>query len=140
MTDFNMSSDQREAFLAGLHVGVLSIQRDGKGPLALPIWYQYEDGEVLIHMSNESVKAKLLRRHGRASMTVQSEAPPYKYVMVEGPVTVAQSDRDILSMAVRYLGDELGRQYSESNPPTADSVVARLVPEQWFTTDYGGGS
>jgi PPOX class probable F420-dependent enzyme len=137
MADFNMSTEQREAFLAGLHVGILSIQRTDKGPLALPIWYQYEDGQVLIHMARESVKAKLLRRHGRATMTVQDETPPYRYVMVEGPVTVAHEGRDISSMAIRYLGDELGRQYAADNPVTDESVVARLTPERWLTTDYG---
>ena len=137
MADFNMSTEQREAFLAGLHVGILSIQRDDKGPLALPIWYQYEEGQVLIHMERDSVKAKLLRRHGRATMTVQDETPPYRYVMVEGPVTVAHEGRDIASIAIRYLGDELGRQYGADNPVTDESVVARLTPERWLTTDYG---
>ena len=140
MADTDMTTDQREAFLAGLHVGVLSIQRDGKGPLALPIWYQYEDGQVLIHMSGESVKAKLIRRHGRASMTVQDETPPYRYVMVEGPVTVEHEGRDILPMATRYLGEELGRQYAEANPSSEESVVARLTPERWLTVDYGSRS
>ena len=127
MADFEMSVEQREAFLAGVHVGILSIQRDGKGPLALPIWYQYEDGEVLVHMAGDSVKAKLLRRHGRASLTVQDETP----------LTRAPEGRDILPIAVRYLGDELGRQYASANPPTEQSVVARLTPERWLTTDYG---
>lgn len=139
MADFDMTVAQREEFLAGVHIGILSIQRDGKGPLALPIWYQYEDGQVLVHMDGESVKAELLRRHGRASLTVQDETPPYRYVMVEGPVTVAHEDRSVLPMAVRYLGDALGRRYAEANPPNDRSVVARLTPERWLTTDYGAG-
>ncbi len=137
MADTDMTSDEREAFLADLHVGILSIQRDGKGPLALPIWYQYEDGVVMIWMSGDSVKATLLRRHGRASMTVQDESPPYRYVMVEGPVTIDRADRDILPVAIRYLGEEMGQGYAEMNPPTESSVIARLTPERWLTTDYG---
>jgi PPOX class probable F420-dependent enzyme len=137
MADTDMTADERDAFLADLHVGVLSIQRDGKGPLALPIWYEYEDGQVVMHMSGESVKAVLLRRFGRASFTVQQERLPYRYVMVEGPVTVAHEDRDVLPMATRYLGDELGRQYVEANPGGDASVVARLTPERWLTIDYG---
>ena len=60
MADFDMTTEQREEFLADLHVGILSIQRDGKGPLALPIWYRYDEGQVVIHMGRDSVKAKLL--------------------------------------------------------------------------------
>ncbi len=137
MAIIDMTIEEREAFLADLHVGILSIQRDGKGPLALPVWYQYEDGEVIISIDGNSAKAKLLRRYGRASMTVQTETPPYRYVMVEGPVTVAHEARDGLPLAVRYLGDEIGEWYAKQNPPTENSVIARLAPEHWLTTDYG---
>lgn len=137
MATIDMTTEERETFLAGLHVGILSVARDGKGPLALPVWYQYEDGQVVISIDRNSAKAKLLRRHGRATMTVQNETPPYQYVMVEGPVTVAHEDRDGLPLAVRYLGDEIGEWYVKQNPPTEDSAIARLTPEQWLTTDYG---
>ena len=55
-------------------------------------------------MGGNSLKAKLLRRAGRATMTVQTETPPYKYVMVEGPVVVLPEQRDDYAMASRYLG------------------------------------
>lgn len=131
-----MSEAERAAFLADLHVGILSIARRDKGPLALPIWYLYEDGDVIIGMDGDSVKAKLLRNAGRATMTVQTETPPYQYVMVEGPVTVAAEQRDDLEMASRYLGPELGKWYAETNPSTEESVVVRLRPEQWLTGDF----
>ena len=38
----SMTRAEREAFLAGVHVGVLSIPEPGRGPLAAPIWYGYE--------------------------------------------------------------------------------------------------
>ncbi|MFK7919617.1 MAG: pyridoxamine 5'-phosphate oxidase family protein [Ilumatobacter sp.] len=140
MADTDMTPAEAEAFLADLHVGVLAIERDGKGPLALPIWYRYEDGDVIISMSSTSTKAALLRRHGRASFTVQQEAPPYKYVMVEGPVTISAHHDDeygdIAAMATRYLGPELGAWYAEQNPAGDESIIARLHPERWLTCDY----
>ena len=33
-----MTKDEREAFLADLHVGVISIEDPGRGPLTVPIW------------------------------------------------------------------------------------------------------
>jgi len=139
MATMEMTAAEREAFLADVHVGILSIARTGKGPLALPIWYQYEDGQVLIGMGGNSLKARLLRRAGRATMTVQTEMPPYKYVMVEGPVVVLREQRDDYAMASRYLGPELGRWYAENNPSTSESVIVRLTPENWLTCDFGKG-
>jgi nitroimidazol reductase NimA-like FMN-containing flavoprotein (pyridoxamine 5'-phosphate oxidase superfamily) len=40
----SMTHAERDAFLAGVHVGVLSIPEPGRGPLAAPIWYGYEPG------------------------------------------------------------------------------------------------
>jgi PPOX class probable F420-dependent enzyme len=137
MAELEMTVDEREAFLADLHVGILSIQRDGKGPLALPVWYVYEGGEVVVSIAASSAKAILLRRHGRATLTVQDEAPPYRYVMVEGPVTVSREHADIEAIATRYLGAEMGESYARSNPPSDESAVARLPPERWLTCDYG---
>ncbi len=37
-----MTREEREQFLGGVHVGVLSVaSADGAGPLAVPVWYSY---------------------------------------------------------------------------------------------------
>ena len=132
-----MTRDEREAFLAGVHVGILAIDEPGRGPLAMPIWYRYANGVVEISMDGSSLKARLLRAAGRATMTVQDEAPPYKYVSVEGPVTVEARPESAESLAARYLGPELGAWYAEQNPPTDDTAIATLTPEHWRTFDFG---
>ncbi len=133
----SMTSEERDAFLAGVHVGVLAIDEPGRGPLALPVWYLYRDGVVEIGMGGSSVKAELLRAAGRATLTAQTEAPPYQYVSVEGPTEIVPAQRDDREMASRYLGEELGAWYAENNPSTAESVIVRLTPEHWRTMDFG---
>ena len=88
MATGSMTKEEREAFLADVHVAVLAVDEPGRGPLAMPVWYLYEDGQVLVWTEGRSVKAKLMRDAGRATLTVQNEATPYQYVTVEGPVTV----------------------------------------------------
>jgi len=131
-----MTRDEREAFLAGVHVGVLAIAEPGRGPLALPVWYAYEDGDVLVHIDDDTRKAELVRAAGRATLTVQDEAPPYKYVCVEGPAAIEPRSGDDASLAVRYLGVELGEWYARENPATATAVTLRLRPEHWRTYDF----
>ncbi len=87
-------------------------------------------------MDGTSLKADLLRKRRRATLTAQREEPPYQYVMVEGPVTVNYGNFDIAELAIRYLGPEIGASYAK-NRPSSDSVVVRLRPEQWLTVDYG---
>ena len=104
-------------------------------PCRSGIWCR--DGAVEINIDGSSLKATLLRAAGRATLTVQDETPPYKYVSVEGPVEVVPAAGDNLEMASRYLGPELGKWYADTNPTTDDSVVAVLRPEHWRTFDFG---
>ena len=136
MANGSMTVQERLAFLADVHVGILAVDRPGRGPLALPIWYQVRDGAVEIGMDGGSLKAQLLRASGRATLTVQTETPPYQYVSVEGPLEVLREQRDDLEMASRYLGAELGKWYADTNPSTDESVVVRLTCESWITMDF----
>jgi Pyridoxamine 5'-phosphate oxidase len=133
----NMNSAEREAFLAGVHVGVLAVDEPGRGPHALPIWYDFVNGEVLARIDGGSRKAQLLRAARRATLTVQTETAPYQYVSVEGPVTVEPRPFDDLAVAIRYLGSELGPWYAENNAPDESSTVVTLRPEHWRTFDFG---
>ena len=132
-----MTVAEREAFLADVHVGVLALERPGRGPLALPIWYVFEDGLVKLSISRASLKGRLLADLERATLTVQDETPPYKYAAVEGPIALSDDLLDVQALASRYLGDELGAWYAEENPHTDDTVTALLTPETWNTYDSG---
>ena len=133
-----MSRSEREAFLADLHVGVVSMNREGLGPLSAPIWYAYEDGVVWFTTGAESRKGLLLNVGDRISMVAQTEAAPYQYVSVEGPVVeraAADLERDIRPMAIRYLGPGAGNQYADQSTASGN-VVVRMKPERWLTVDY----
>jgi nitroimidazol reductase NimA-like FMN-containing flavoprotein (pyridoxamine 5'-phosphate oxidase superfamily) len=134
-----MTETEKQEYLADLHVGVLSLNNDSKGPLTAPIWYDYEPGGELWFITGpNSLKGKLLDVGVRLSLVAQSEDPPYKYVSVEGPVvSIDESTKDdLLAMAVRYLGDDGGRQYAE-NSNTSGGIIVRVKPERWLCVDYG---
>lgn len=131
-----MNERERDDFLAGRRVGIIGIPRREAGPLLAPIWYRFDDDAQRFSfcMGGSSAKALLLRAAGRASLCVQAEDYPYRYVSVEGPVTIealgAQTYSAIRAMASRYLGPEAGRRYAEQfNTP--DEVQVTLTPLRW---------
>ena len=136
-----MTDTERDAFLSERRVGVLALERAGSGPLVAPIWYRYAPGGLIeIAMSGSSAKALLARRAGRASVCVQDEDRPYRYVSVEGPVSVeplGEATHDtIRDIASRYLGERAGAAYA-ANFSTPDEVLVRLTPERWRTEVLG---
>ena len=137
-----MTKQERESFLADLHVGIISVAEDGRGPLTVPIWYSYEPGgEVRVVTGGTSRKAQLLRTARRFSLCAQTETPPYKYVSVEGPIVAiepANLERDRRPLAHRYFGVRAGDRYIErTRAETVENVLVRMRPERWLTVDYG---
>jgi len=141
MADQKMTESERQEFLAGLHVGVLGIERADGPPLVVPVWYSYEPGgDVVVLTSATSIKGRLAAAAGSASLCAQQEELPYKYVSVEGPVSIEELDADASRaatepMAIRYLGEEMGRQYAASSAGP-DDILIRLRPDRWFSVDY----
>jgi len=137
----SMSRAEREEFLAGLHVGVLSVASpDGGGPLAAPVWYTYQPGgTVNVSTSRGSRKASAIAAASRFSLCVQDERPPYKYVTVEGPAVMEDaSQAERLELARRYLGPDGGDAYLAANPG-GTQVMIRMTPEHWLTRAYSYG-
>jgi len=143
MSSLRMSPSEREAFLAEMRVGVISIEAEGRAPLAVPIWYDYEPGgDLWVITERASLKGRLLTAARRFSLCVQSEALPYKYVSVEGEVArieTAEVERDLRPMAHRYLGAEMGDLYVQQTATDATaggSIVVRMHPRRWAAIDY----
>ncbi len=132
---------ERQGFLAGLHVGVLSVAADGRPPASIPIWYGYTPGgNIRINTGASSRKAKLIEQAGAVTLVVQREEPPYQYVVVEGTVveTTKPTPLDVReAIAIRYLGEEGGRAFVRSLEG-GDSVLFTVRPDRWLTADFSG--
>jgi nitroimidazol reductase NimA-like FMN-containing flavoprotein (pyridoxamine 5'-phosphate oxidase superfamily) len=136
-----MNRDEREAFLADLHIGILTVP-DEHGPLTCPVWYAYEPGgEVTVVTPADSRKAKNIEIGTRVSFCAQDEELPPKYVSVQGAVTAiepATAEGAVTAMAVRYLGEEIGAGYvaatREADP--RDEVLVHIVPDRWYSADF----
>lgn len=135
-----MTAEEREAFLADVRIGVLSIAEEGRGPLTAPVWYGYEPGSDLWILTGPgSLKGKALEKVERISLCVQTEDPPYKYVSVEGPIIARETpdpEKHLRFLAQRYLGEEMGNAYVAANEGNEASVLYRIQPERWLTVDY----
>ena len=131
-----MTTSERDDFLSEVRVGVLAIERDDKGPLCAPVWYRYSPQVGFeIAMAYASAKSILLRRHGAATICIQDEQLPYRYVTAEGEASVellTPEGRDDLlrDIAIRYLGEDLGNQYADAFPGHEEAKVT-ITPRRW---------
>lgn len=141
-----MTEGERQGFLAGRHVGVVSVARgDGRPPHSTPVWYAYDPGGNISFFTGtqgrRSRKAELVREAGVLSFVVQREEFPYAYVTVEGTVVGEDSPpsaEQVLAVVRRYLPEEQAQPFvdSELRQPLPKFVLFTIRPDRWLSFDF----
>ena len=126
-----MDDDTPEAMLSARQVCVLATVNPNGSAHAMPMWYLYEDGEILFMVDADSQKAKNVRRNSQATVVVDRREPPYYAVMVYGEAEVgpALDHQQKLRTVARYLGEDGARKYLEKHG-TSDGVSIRVRPRR----------
>ncbi|MFJ3655135.1 pyridoxamine 5'-phosphate oxidase family protein [Streptomyces nigra] len=137
-----LTREEREQFLAEPHVAALAVDAGGgRGPLTVPIWYQYApSGDVWILTGLDSRKNRLIQEARRFSLLVDRLEPTIRYVSVEGPVlrTVPATLEDLREISARYLPPEKVDGYVDfAWKNHGEQVVVHMRPEHWLSSDIG---
>ena len=137
-----LSRKEREEFLAEAHVAALAVDaEEGRAPLTVPIWYQYEPGgEVWIMTGLDTRKNRLIQAAGRFSLMIDRLEPTIRYVSVEGPVidTTPATHDHLREISARYLPPEKVDGYVDFAAKNhGEQVIIRMRPERWVSSDLG---
>jgi nitroimidazol reductase NimA-like FMN-containing flavoprotein (pyridoxamine 5'-phosphate oxidase superfamily) len=139
-----MSVQQREEFLAGPHVGVLSVAGEaGRPPISVPTFYAYEPGgEITMFTGTQRRKPQRIdqiRNTGIVTLVAQREEMPPAYVTVEAElVEIGKPTHDqMLTIARRYMPEEHAEAFvrGELDDPDNTVVLFTFRPSRWFTSD-----
>ena len=107
------------------------------GPHAAPVWYLYDDGVFRISTGAGSQKHKNVEANPNISLVIDQRELPYYAVMIHGAAEIGPpfSDDDSVRLAVRYLGEELGKRYAESQRGNEASVSLTIKPRKVIVYD-----
>ena len=120
-----------DEFLSQTLVAVVSTVDSSGRPRSAPIWYHWEDGAAYMFTGRRTLKWRNIMRNPVASLCVDWREPPYRSVILDGSVEEVQRPLYdlVLSMAVRYYGEEEGRAFAEGyREQSEDTVILRLTP------------
>jgi nitroimidazol reductase NimA-like FMN-containing flavoprotein (pyridoxamine 5'-phosphate oxidase superfamily) len=137
-----LSKAEREVFLAEPHIAALSVNAgDDRGPLSVPIWYQYTPGgEPWVLTGAGSRKARLIEATGFFSLMVDRVEPTVRYVAVDGAVSRIEpgTDEQTVELAQRYLPPEKVPGYLEyARSELGAHVAIYMQPQHWISADLG---
>jgi PPOX class probable F420-dependent enzyme len=129
-----MTEDRRRAFLMeGTRTGILATVRFDGRPHAAPVWFVLDGDDMIFTTGTDTVKARNLRRTGRALMVVDESSPPFDFVTAEGPVEISEDLDEMLHWATalggRYMGADRAEAFGRRNAVVGELLV-RLRPEK----------
>ena len=137
-----LSKKEREQFLAEPHIAALSVSAgDKRGPLTVPIWYQYSPGgEPWLITGAGSRKHRLIETQGEFTLMVDRVEPSVRYVTVDGVVSRIEpgTDDQLVELTKRYLAPEAVDGYLEfARREHGESVAIYMKPQHWLSADLG---
>jgi PPOX class probable F420-dependent enzyme len=97
-------------------------------PQVTPVWFDWEDGLVVINTARGRVKDKVMRRHPVVAILIADPANPYRYLQIKGPVVFESEEsayEQICSLQQKYHGD---RNYPKR--PGEVRVIYKIKPEK----------
>lgn len=130
-----LTPDELDTFLAEPHIAVVATASASGVPHAMPIWYAWRDGKVLIHTGADSKKMRNLRANNHISVVIDSKIAPYKVVVIEGTIVELPGDKALAKeIAVRYLGEKAGARYSAASGEPG--TLISITPTKIISWDY----
>jgi PPOX class probable F420-dependent enzyme len=105
--------------------------RDGT-PQVSPIWFDFEDGLIILNTARGRVKDRVLRRRGAVALSISDPANPYRYVLIKGHVvdeTEENAYDRICDLNLKYKGE---RTYPRI--PGQVRVTYKVKPDTYFAS------
>ena len=134
-----MTPREWRAFLQhGTRTGKLAtVCKDGR-PHVVPIWFTMDGDDLVFTTGAGSVKAHAMRRDPRVCLCVDSEDPPYAFVMVEGVATLSDDVEEMLpyttAIGGRYVGADRAEEFGRRNAVQGELLV-RITPTRVLAED-----
>ena len=132
-----MTVDECKAFiLAKARPAVAAVVLADGRPHATPVWIDLDGDQIVFTTWHESLKARALRRDPRVALSVDDDAPPFSFVVIEGTATVSEDVEDLRYWAGRIGGRYMGADQAEAYG-TRNGVPGELLVRVTITRMVG---
>lgn len=125
-------SDKVIEFLSeGRRTGKLAFTAADGRPLVAPVWYIVENGEIVFNTGATTAKGRAVLRDPRVAICVDTDAPPFAFVQLQGLATVDDDPDELYRTAAacgaRYMGADRAEEFGKRNGVPGELVV-RIRP------------
>ena len=124
-----------EQFLVDCRIPLRLSFETRKGPLIVPLWFEYRSSRLVSCSPEGSTLVKSLRANPDIAFDVSTNDLPYRGVRGRGKATctTADDDRQLETLLTRYLGDTEGQLAQWLLNRSGDEAIIAIEPE-WLTS------
>ena len=133
LTDEELASFFEKALFARLG----TINEDGTIHIA-PIFFKYEDGQIIMATQDPSRKVRNIKRNNHVSVLIDTTEVPFKGVLVYGTAKLDYEDVILKRIAIfeRRLPREQAETYARRLSGKWKCVIVRITPLHIVSFDY----
>ena len=121
-----------ERYLTQPHDAVLATVRQDGAPAAVPCWYGYSEGRLLLSMGARAKRLKNIRRDPRVALSVLANDPP-RHLTLTGVVVAVRPDPDLADIDLLSQHYQ-GREWGERGSTEMTTVVVEV--RSWITFGF----
>ena len=132
-----LDEDELKAFLNQALVARLgSLNPDGSIHL-VPVWFKFEDGDILIGTEERTRKAKNVKRNQNVSLLIDSPERPYKGVLIYGQAQLDQDDAlgKRIAILARHLPADIAQKVGIDLASQFALITIRIKPQRIISYD-----
>ena len=103
-------------------------------PRVVPIGFHWNGAELVLGTPPDAPKMKALRDGAQVALTIDSDAMPYKVLLVRGSVrtdTVEGIAPEYAAMTKRVFGEEQGQAWLDNMRPICPQMSRVFVRPEW---------
>ena len=135
------TSDEVESFLTRPLIAKLCTHNDDGTIHIAPIWFKYENGEILLGTQEVTRKVKNIKHNQNVTVLVDTHDPTLQAVIMQGQAELDYEDiiPKRISIFEKYMGPEEAAQLAKNIAASWDPVIIRVKPENLTSFDYSKG-
>lgn len=105
---------------------------------AVPVWYNYENGKIIIGTPKASRRAGNIRRNSNVTVLIDEVGPPTRAVIIYGKASIDEEimDQAAHSIFSRYMSEEEVRGYWKGLSELTEWVKVLIEPVHIASFDY----
>lgn len=134
----HQTDNEIEEFLKTAKIArICSHNKDGTIH-AVPVWYNYENGKIIIGTPKASRRARNIRRNNNVTVLIDEVGPPTRAAIIYGKASIDEENMDQAAHSIfsRYMSEEEARGYWKGLSELTEWVKIIVEPIHIASFDY----